>query len=578
MVLSCAATTRAQFEAAVLEFEPALGKKSQNIERLEQDVRQAFEHGAKLVVTPEMATTGYHFSQRAEIADLVETIPGPTTERLQRIARHFDGYVVVSLPERDARTDLYYIAAAVVGPDGVLGKYRKSHLWQQEEFWAARGNLGLPVFDTPLGRIGILICMDIVFAETSSVIAAQGADILVVPTNSSAQTVSLMQGIAALNRLHVVGANRAGTEKSFHMPGASGIWGPDGRVIARSNATDRVAGNTRFVYGKVSKRTRAKRRRVSPGMRVLASYAPMNPDRTREADWGVVDLRAVQMAPSTVPTDNATQIDKQLARIARSRRRNSAPALVVFPELALSGPVTARNAAERATRAAELLPSIEASAKKHRLAVLVGTLERSGSTDGGGKGAAYANAAVLIDARGKQLGIHRKTLPGPRDRHWLRPGAQASVFTLPGVGRVGVLIGEEARSPLLAATMGVRRVDVVAVCESLSPDETSALDVDPGISKNDYPANADVRWDALARFSQATTVVANWSGEPFFGASGIYGIDPIYGLDKTNTATGHAPAVVSERVDLRKRKTWWFNQQHLITLRRPELYTPLFLH
>ncbi|MCA9583395.1 MAG: hypothetical protein KC416_16460, partial [Myxococcales bacterium] len=221
----------APFSVAVLEFEPVLGAKEQNLRRLEGDIGRAFDRGAKLVVTPEMATTGYHFSERADVAALVETIPGPTTDRIATIAKKHGGYVVVSLPERDRDTDLFYISAALVGPDGVVGKYRKSHIWQQEEFWAARGNLGVPVFDTPLGRIAMLICMDVVFAEPARVAAVQGADVLVVPTNSSAQTVSLMQGMALQNGIFVVGSNRAGTERDFHMPGGSGVWAPDGSVV-----------------------------------------------------------------------------------------------------------------------------------------------------------------------------------------------------------------------------------------------------------------------------------------------------------------------------------------------------------
>ena len=88
-------------------------------------VEEAAKNDAKLIVLVEMATTAYCFFDRAEIAPYVEPIPGPTTERFGELAARYGCYIVVGMPEVDHETDIYYNSLALVGPDGVVGKYRK---------------------------------------------------------------------------------------------------------------------------------------------------------------------------------------------------------------------------------------------------------------------------------------------------------------------------------------------------------------------------------------------------------------------------------------------------------------------
>lgn len=175
------------FLAAALQFNPVLYERDKNINDLAKAVEMAAVRGAKLIVAPEMATTGYQYNSRDEISSYVDTIPGVATDRISEVTKKYGVYVVFGIAERDAETDLYYNAAAFVGPDGYIGKYRKSHQWEAEEHWAAWGDLGVPVYDTPLGKIAINICMDATYFETARLAGLGGADILAFPTNSTAQ-------------------------------------------------------------------------------------------------------------------------------------------------------------------------------------------------------------------------------------------------------------------------------------------------------------------------------------------------------------------------------------------------------
>src|SRR5690625_1043032 len=122
-------TVENYFKAACIQFNPILNERDNNIEELLKLVYEAAENGAKLIVTPEMATTGYYYPNRHAIQPFVDTIPGITTARFEEVCRVFNIYVVIGMPEVDTETDIYYNAAALIGPDGYIGKYRKIHLW-----------------------------------------------------------------------------------------------------------------------------------------------------------------------------------------------------------------------------------------------------------------------------------------------------------------------------------------------------------------------------------------------------------------------------------------------------------------
>ena len=146
-------------------------------------------------------------------------------------------------------SNLSYNAAVVLGPQGVIGKYRKNHLWAAETLFFEPGNLGVPVFHTGIGRIAVAICYDIWFPEIFRLAALQGADLLCVPTNwvpmpEQPATLPEMANILAMggahaNAMFVAAADRVGTERGQPFLGRSIIVGHTGWPIAGPASADR---------------------------------------------------------------------------------------------------------------------------------------------------------------------------------------------------------------------------------------------------------------------------------------------------------------------------------------------------
>jgi predicted amidohydrolase len=238
---------------AAVQFEPALLRKEENIVALlrlaEEGVRKigtpppADSAPTGLIVLPEMATTGYVFRSREEIAPYVEPIPGPTTRVFGRLARRWGVSLVVGLAEVDPSSGAFYNSAALIGPDGqVAGVYRKTHSFCADTFWAAEGDLGLPVFTGAWpGPLGVLICMDVGFFETARVMALDGARILAVPTNWLRMAPNPeWRARAAENGIHIVVADRWGEERGTRFAGGSCVIGPRGEILASRDRGDGV--------------------------------------------------------------------------------------------------------------------------------------------------------------------------------------------------------------------------------------------------------------------------------------------------------------------------------------------------
>jgi len=221
----------APFTAAALQFNPILRERDKNIKALADAIEKTALEGAKLIVAPEMSTTGYQYKDRNDIAPYTDTIPGVATDAISVVTKKYNIYVVFGMAERDAETGLFYNAAALVGPNGYIGKYRKSHQWETEEHWSVWGDVGVPVFETPIGKIAINICMDATYFETARLAGIAGADILAFPTNSTAQALWALQSRAVQNGMYIVAANRSDTELNYHMIGASAIWSPAGELL-----------------------------------------------------------------------------------------------------------------------------------------------------------------------------------------------------------------------------------------------------------------------------------------------------------------------------------------------------------
>jgi predicted amidohydrolase len=177
------------------------------------------------------------FESGDEALPFAEEIPGPTTAALERECARLGLHVVCGLLERDG--DALRNAAVLVGPDGLIGSYRKTHLpFLGVDRFVVPGD-ALRVFDTPLGRIGIEICYDLRFPEVTRTLALQGADIVAHPTNfpmaAKMQTEVITRARAVENRIYLLTANRCGKERWGEFCGRSQIVDPYGTRLAETD-------------------------------------------------------------------------------------------------------------------------------------------------------------------------------------------------------------------------------------------------------------------------------------------------------------------------------------------------------
>ena len=236
---------------AVVQFDPQVGiQHSQaNLEHSLELAREAAINGANLIVLPELVNTGYLFGTRQEAFLHAELIPeGPSMQAWLDFARKHQVYLAAGLAERDGVQ--LFDSAVLVGPGGFIGKYRKAHLWNREKLWFTPGNLGFPVFDTPIGRIGLLICWDIWFPEVPRLLSLQGADIICSLNNwiwtppplfddsGKCMASYLTMTAAHANNVFIAAANRIGEEQGERYLGCSLITGTNGWPIGKVASAD----------------------------------------------------------------------------------------------------------------------------------------------------------------------------------------------------------------------------------------------------------------------------------------------------------------------------------------------------
>jgi predicted amidohydrolase len=225
---------------AVAQIEPRLGERERNLEACLARMAEAAAEGAKLLVLPECAIPGYVFESAEEALGFAEEVPGPSTEVLERECRRLDLHVVCGLLERDG--DALRNAAVLVGPDGLVGTYWKTHLpFLGVDRFVVPGD-EMPVYDTPLGRIGVEICYDLRFPEVTRTLALKGADMVAHPTNfpvaARIQTELITVARAAENRIYLLTANRVGRERTAEFCGWSQIVDPYGKRLAEADGTE----------------------------------------------------------------------------------------------------------------------------------------------------------------------------------------------------------------------------------------------------------------------------------------------------------------------------------------------------
>lgn len=227
---------------AVAQTEPKLAEVARNLEAAIARLEEAAALGVKLLVLPEAALTGYVFETPAEARAVALEVPGPEVDALAAAAARLGLYAVVGLIEREG--DLLRNTAVLVGPGGpngggaLLGRYCKTHLpFLGVDRFVTPGD-ELPVFDTPIGRIGIEICYDLRFPELTRSLALQGADFVAHPTNwplAATTNADFITRTRALeNRVYLLTSNRCGFERGTEFCGWSQICDPSGTRLVET--------------------------------------------------------------------------------------------------------------------------------------------------------------------------------------------------------------------------------------------------------------------------------------------------------------------------------------------------------
>ena len=234
----------------------AFPSKEDSLRHHRELIYQAAAQGAQVIVTQELFLTPYFCREEDPTHfDLAEAVPGPTTEQLAELANEVEVVLVGSLFERRG-PGLFHNTAVVFGPNGsLLGIYRKAHIPQdpgfEEKFYFSPGDSGYPIWKTPFGTIGVLVCWDQWFPEAARLMALQGAELLIYPTAigwlaneratlGAAQHTAwetVQRGHAVANGCFVATVNRVGQEGDTEFWGQSFVANPYGEVLARGSAS-----------------------------------------------------------------------------------------------------------------------------------------------------------------------------------------------------------------------------------------------------------------------------------------------------------------------------------------------------
>ncbi len=226
---------------AGVQMDVALGDPDANLRKMETKLDETVRNGATLTVFPECALTGYCFDSVEEALPFAEAASGPSIDRMTDACRQHGVYVVFGMLESEGSR--LFNACVLVGPDGLIGSYRKIHLpFLGIDRFTTPGDRPFGVFSASDLRVGMNICYDGAFPEAARVMALGGADLIVLPTNwppgSECAAQYVLNARAMENNVYYMAVNRVGTERGFRFIGQSRICDPRGKTLASADHED----------------------------------------------------------------------------------------------------------------------------------------------------------------------------------------------------------------------------------------------------------------------------------------------------------------------------------------------------
>jgi 5-aminopentanamidase len=269
--------TKDVYKIAGVQMDVQLGDVSLNLQNMVQALRHSDAATADLVVFPECALTGYCFESREEALPYAQTNQGPAVTEIQKICHEQDQFVAFGFLER--ADDKLYNSCALVGPQGLVGVYRKVHLpYLGIDRFVDPGTEGWGVYEINGLRVGMHICYDGSFPEAARVMALAGADLVLLPTNwpPGADTFAkyLPNARALENSIYFFCVDRIGQERGFRFIGYSRLCDTNGNPLA-----DAPHANPEVLVGDIDvRKARAKRIVRVPGKHVIDRFADRRPE------------------------------------------------------------------------------------------------------------------------------------------------------------------------------------------------------------------------------------------------------------------------------------------------------------
>jgi predicted amidohydrolase len=228
----------AKTRIACAQMDVEIGNVEANRANIIDRIKAAADKGAQLITFPECALTGYCFDSLEQAAPFAESIDGPSSESIAAACRQAGVYAIAGFIEKDEAA--FYNAAMLVGPNGVIGNYRKTHLpFLGVDRFLTPGDKPFAIFDLPIGKIGVNICYDASFPEAARALKLLGAELILLPTNwpgGAWRTPEfIINARACENHLHFAAVNRVGVERGWQFIGRSKVVDCMGDTVAEAS-------------------------------------------------------------------------------------------------------------------------------------------------------------------------------------------------------------------------------------------------------------------------------------------------------------------------------------------------------
>jgi len=233
-----------KIKLALAQISSRRENKKENLQKIEEFTIKAKEQAADLVIFPELSLTGYVVHD--QIYELAEIIPGPSTKRIEDLAKKTGMYIIFGMPELSEKTEATIFNTAVfVGPNGFIGRYRKMYLpthsvFEEKRYF--RPGYQTASFDTTLGNIGLCICYDIFFPEVFRLTRLKGAELIVCISASPAVRRSYFEILTAARALEntafLAYVNLVGVEDGLQFWGGSRLVSPTGDILAKAKCDE----------------------------------------------------------------------------------------------------------------------------------------------------------------------------------------------------------------------------------------------------------------------------------------------------------------------------------------------------